>query len=88
MDREKAKKQIWDNKSINTISKVECDEVIDQIFDALGESTCAYCMYFTHNELTSTGYIYCDKLEIEVPDSDGFGCTEMNPLRILDDIQD
>ena len=49
MDREEAKKKIWDNKSINTISKVECDLVIDEIFDEQEGKTCDYCIYFRHS---------------------------------------
>ena len=89
MNREEAKKRIWENKSINTISKVECDAVIDDIFDDAKKKTCDYCMYFRHNRSINAGYIFCDKLEIEVPDDIGFGCTEMKPLRIPDaNIQD
>ena len=33
MNREEAKKKLWATGKINTLSKVECDKLIDEIYD-------------------------------------------------------
>ena len=42
MTREDSKKKLWATGNINTLSKVECDSLIDKIYDNFDEKTRYY----------------------------------------------
>jgi hypothetical protein len=44
MTREEALSRLWDNKSVNSLSKVECDTLIKEIYDSFGR--CKECKYY------------------------------------------
>ncbi len=49
--RKESKKDLWACGNINTLSKVECDAIIDKIYNDLDFRTCNNCKEFRDDEL-------------------------------------
>ena len=57
MKLEKAKQKLWATAKINTLSKVECDHLIDEIYDDFKSRTCKHCRYLNR---TKQNVLLCD----------------------------
>jgi len=60
MTREESKEKLWATGRINTLSKVECNELINEIYDDFESRTCESC------NASDYGNSFCLKLGIRV----------------------
>ncbi len=48
MDRDEAKKGLWSTRNINTLSKVECNSILDAVYDDFESRTCENCKHYNN----------------------------------------
>lgn len=46
MTKEEAKQELWATRNINTLSKVECDNLLNKIYDDLESRNCTNCKWY------------------------------------------
>lgn len=64
--REEAKKKLWSSGSINTLSKVECDSIINEVFDSLEQHIKSLEAQLSNKEqLTCEGCVHLKQLTDE-----------------------
>ena len=50
MTREEAKQKLWATGIINTMSKVECDNILNEVYDNFENRTCESCKLFRKSD--------------------------------------
>lgn len=76
MTREEAKQKLWATGSINTMSKVECDNILNEVYDDFENRTCESCKYWQYENAEALAET-CRFGNIEHSyQADSFGCNK------------
>lgn len=60
MTIDEANKKLWSCGNIDTLSKVECGQIIKEIYIDFESRTCSNCKYFIRGEDSMDDMAFCD----------------------------
>ena len=69
MTREEAKEELWQRGNINTLGKVDANEIIDKIYDDFESRICKNCKHYESDWCCDNAFVV-DEI---------FGCNRFEP---------